>query len=188
VFAAKINEYTTQGIYFSRSRRPLEIHLTLNGRNVPFVNSVKYLGVIFDKKVTRRLHTEMIEAKAFRKFIKIHSLLKSEQLSTNIKFTLNKALIRSKMTSACPTWKLAADKHLLKVQRLQNTVLRTTENFSRRKPVRDLHMAFELPYIYDYITRLCRQQAEVIENATVLNIGQDEPRHRKYKRPKLGSG
>jgi hypothetical protein len=26
-------------------------HLTLNGRDIPFVNSVKYLGVIFDKKV-----------------------------------------------------------------------------------------------------------------------------------------
>jgi hypothetical protein len=34
------------------------------GRNIPFVNSVKYLGVIFDKKVTWRSHIGMIEAKA----------------------------------------------------------------------------------------------------------------------------
>jgi hypothetical protein len=69
----KINEDKTQGIYFSRSRRPPDSHLTrtLNGRNIPFVNSVKYLGVIFDKKVTWRLHIEMIEAKAFRTFIRI---------------------------------------------------------------------------------------------------------------------
>jgi hypothetical protein len=43
-------------------------------------------------------------------------------------------------------------------------------------------------YIYDYITKLCRQQAEVIqnhENVNVRNIGQGEPRHRKYKRLKL---
>jgi hypothetical protein len=25
-------------------------------------------------------------------------------------------------------------------------------------------MAFQIPYIYDYITELCRQQAEVIQN------------------------
>jgi hypothetical protein len=25
-------------------------------------------------------------------------------------------------------------------------------------------MAFNLPYVYDYITKLCRQQAEVIQN------------------------
>jgi hypothetical protein len=33
-------------------------------RNIPFINHVKYLGVIFDKGITRRLHIEMIEAKA----------------------------------------------------------------------------------------------------------------------------
>jgi hypothetical protein len=45
----KINEDKTLWIYFSRSRRPPESHHTLNRRNVPFVNSVKYLGVISDK-------------------------------------------------------------------------------------------------------------------------------------------
>jgi hypothetical protein len=52
-------------------------------------------------------------------------------------------------------------------------------------------MAFKLRYIYGYITKLCRQQAEVIqnhENANVRNIGLGEPRHRKYKRLKLGGG
>jgi hypothetical protein len=46
-------------------------------------------------------------------------------------------------------------------------------------------------YIYDYITKLCRQKAEIIqnnENVNVRNIGQSEPRHRKYKRIKLGGG
>jgi hypothetical protein len=65
----KINEDKTQGIYFSRSRRPPVSHLTLNGRT--FVNSVKYLGVIFDRRVTWRLHIELIEAKAFRTFIRL---------------------------------------------------------------------------------------------------------------------
>jgi hypothetical protein len=40
------------------------------------------------------------------------------------------------------------------------------------------------------MTKLSRQQAEVIqnhENANVRNIGQGEARHRKYKRLKLGS-
>jgi hypothetical protein len=45
----KINEDKTRGIYFSRSRRPSESHLPLHGRNIPFVNSAKYLGVIFNK-------------------------------------------------------------------------------------------------------------------------------------------
>jgi hypothetical protein len=36
----------------------------LNRRNISFVNPVKYLGVIFDKKITWRLHIKIIEAKA----------------------------------------------------------------------------------------------------------------------------
>jgi hypothetical protein len=46
-------EDKTQRIYFSRSRRPPVSHLTLNGRNIPFVNSAKYIGVIFDKRLHR---------------------------------------------------------------------------------------------------------------------------------------
>jgi hypothetical protein len=54
-----------------------------------------------------------------------------------------------------------------------------------------MHMAFQAPYIYYYIMKLCRQQAEVIqnhENANVRDIGKGEARHGKYKRLKLGGG
>jgi hypothetical protein len=61
----------------------------------------------------------------------------------------------------------------------------------RRAPVRDMNKAFNLPYVYDHVTKLRRKQAEVIqnhENEHVRGIGQGEARHRKYKRPKLGGG
>jgi hypothetical protein len=93
------------------------------------------------------------------------------------------------MTYACPAWELAADTYLLKLQRMQNKVLRTIGNFPWCTPVRDLHTAFNLLYVYDYITKLCGQQAEVIqnhENEYVRSIRQGEDRHRKYKRLKLG--
>jgi hypothetical protein len=49
------------------------------------------------------------------------------------------------MTYARPAWDLAADAYILKLLRLQNKVLRTTGNFPRCIPVRDLHTAFNLP-------------------------------------------
>jgi hypothetical protein len=133
----------------------------------------------------------MNKAKAFRTFIRMYSLFESDRLSSNIKSTLHKALIRRIMNYACPTWEFVADNHLLKLQHLQNKVLHTTGNFPRRIPVSVLRMAFKRLYIYDYITKVCRQQAKVIqnnENANVCNIGQDETRHGKYKRLKLGGG
>jgi hypothetical protein len=95
------------------------------------------------------------------------------------------------MTYASPAWEFAVECHLLKLQRMQNKVLRTIGNFPKRTSVRDMHTAFHIPYVYDYITKLCRQQAEVIqnhENEYVHYIGQGEARHRKYKRLKLGGG
>jgi hypothetical protein len=81
------------------------------------------------------------------------------------------------MTYACPAWEFAAETHLLKLQRLQNKVLRTIGKLPRRTLVRGLYMAFQIPYVYDYITKTCRQQAEVIqnhENENVRYIGQGE--------------
>jgi hypothetical protein len=95
------------------------------------------------------------------------------------------------MIYSCPAWEFATDTHLLKLQRLQNKVLRTIGNFPRGTPVHDLHTAFSLPYVYDYTTKLCRQQAEAIqnhENEHVFGIGQGEARDSKYKRLKLGGG
>jgi hypothetical protein len=58
---------------------------------------------------------------------------------------------------------------------------------------RNIHSVLlpQIPYVYDYITKSCRQQAEVIrnhENENIRYIGQGEVRHRKYKRLKLGGG
>jgi hypothetical protein len=69
----KTNEDKTRAIYFTHRNRPPDSLPTLNGWNIPFINSVKYLGVIFDKRMTWRLHMEMIEAKAFRTFIRMYS-------------------------------------------------------------------------------------------------------------------
>jgi hypothetical protein len=103
-----------KGLYVGQSLditsvRLTDAHLTLNGRNVPFISHVKYLGVIFAKRITWRLHIEISEAKAFRRFVRIHSIFKSECLSANIKPIFHKALIRSVMTYAFPAWELAAD-------------------------------------------------------------------------------
>jgi hypothetical protein len=86
--------------------------------------------------------------------------------------------MRSIMTYACPTCELAAGTHLMKLQRLQNSVLRSIGNIDRRTPVRDLHLAFKISYVYDYINKLCRRQAEIIlnhENPIVREIGQGKP-------------
>jgi hypothetical protein len=55
------------------------------------------------------------------------------------------------------------------------------EIFQGVHPVRYLHTAFSLAYVYDYITKLCREQAEVIqnhENEHIRSTGEGEARQK----------
>jgi hypothetical protein len=53
-----------------------------------------------------------------------------------------------------------ADTYLSKLQRLQNKVLRTIGKFSTCTPVRNLHTAFNLLCLYDYITNCAGNKQE----------------------------
>jgi hypothetical protein len=132
--------------------------------------------------MTRRHPIKRTVSKVFRAYVRTYSVFRSGRLSTYIKFTLYKAPVTSVTTYACPTWEYGADAHHLKWQRLQNRVLRVTGILDRCTPVRQLQVVFKIPYVCDYITKLCRTQAEVIlshVNPNVRGIGQREARHRK---------
>jgi hypothetical protein len=53
------------------------------------------------------------------------------------------------MRYACPTREYAADARHLKLHCLQNRALRAIANLDRSSPVRELHVAFKIPYVFD---------------------------------------
>jgi hypothetical protein len=114
---------------------------------------------------------------ALRIFLSIYPILKCELLSVGAELIIYKALIKSVLTYACPALEFAADSHLLKLQRLQNIILHATGNLPRHNPIRDLHRPFKIPYLHEYGTQLCREQANVIcnhDNINIRTIGQGE--------------
>jgi len=144
------NDEKSQAIYYYRRHRTVEAHLALTGGNISFLNHIKYLGVIFDRRITRRIH---IEPKAFRRFIRGYPFFKSERLSANIKLTPHKTLIRSIMTYAYSACEFAAGTCLLKLQRLQNKIHCTTCNFPRCTHVHEMQAVFKILYVYDFFTK-----------------------------------
>jgi hypothetical protein len=143
----------------------------LNRRSIPLVNNVKYLGAISDERMASRLYIERTAVKPLVTY-------RSELFSTNIKCILYKALM-------VYAREYKAEAHLLKLQRLQNRVRRAIGYLDRRTPVRELHLAFKIHYLYDYITKLCRTNHP---NPNVRTIGQGEVMHKKYIRLTLGGG
>jgi hypothetical protein len=92
------------------------------------------------------------------------------------------------MTYACPAWEFVADSHLLKSQRLQNSPPHDWQLIKAHTDPRFMS-GVQIPYVR--ITKICRKQAEVIQNhknVNVRNISQSEAQHRKCKRLKLGGG
>jgi hypothetical protein len=132
----KISEGKTQASYFSRRLRVSEDMLQLNGPNIPFVNNVSALDVTFDRRIAWRHHIGRTVTKASQTYVRTSSLFRSGRLCTSIKLTPYKAL-RSVMTYACPSWEYATDAHILKLQRLQNRVLRAIRNLDTCTPVRN---------------------------------------------------
>jgi hypothetical protein len=74
------------------------------------------------------------------------------------------------MVYAYPAREFAADILLLKLRRLQNKFFRTIGKFPGCTLVCKVHMAFQVPYTYDYATKLSRKQAELIQNHGSANV------------------
>jgi hypothetical protein len=156
----KITEDKTQAIYFSHRLRLVLAHCTLNRWNTPFVNQVRYINVIFDRNITWRIHIQMIEIKVFRIFVRVYFLFRSEWLSAIIKLTLHKALIRSIMTYACPAW--VSVEFEIAMPRKQSSSRQWQVSKVRTGP--RVACCFHNSVRGWFYHKLCRQQAEVIQN------------------------
>jgi hypothetical protein len=73
------------------------------------------------------------------------------------------------MTYACPTWEFSADTHSMKLQRLQNRVLRAIGNLDRRTQVRDLQFGVQ------------NSVRVRLHNQIMQEIGRSYPKSRKSK-------
>jgi hypothetical protein len=84
-------------------------------------------------------------------------------------------MITSIMTQACPTWDYAADNQFLKLQLLENRILRAVRNLYRCTPVRKMYVTLKIHYVCGYITKLCMTQKNVVlkhDHPNVRDTGQ----------------
>ncbi len=92
------------------------------------------------------------------------------------------------MDYACPSWAIAAESHLNKLQVVQNECLRAALCAPRYALIKDMHRDLSLPLLVEHFKKITSQffrKAADSENTLISEVASYEPAPRaKYKRPK----
>lgn len=94
----------------------------IKGKSIQECNNVKYLGILFDKKLILNIHIDTVSCKALKMLGFIQR--NSQDLPTGTFKLLYRALVRSIVEYCCPTWTLEYRTHIVQLERVQNKFLR----------------------------------------------------------------
>lgn len=139
----KLNAGKTQSIFFTRRRAAQHLPrrtITVNGQPTTWDDEVKYLGVLFDKKLKFDKHVNYVAGKVDRSTKALYSLLnRRSKLHIKNKMLVVKCIIRPMFTYASAVWGNCAKSHRKRLQVKQNKLLKMVLNLNPWYPTDDLH-------------------------------------------------
>ena len=155
----KLNTAKTESMLFTKSSKMSKIKeshkISIKDKKLDWKESVKYLGVTLDSKLTFKTNIAENHLKARKAMASIYCLLKkTSTLNLSCKLTLYRSYIRPIMTYACPVFSNCADCHMRRLQVLQNKCLRMVLNAPFRTRISSLHHRSEIPKIKSFVEKL----------------------------------
>lgn len=110
------------------------LKLVLNGTEIPFKDSVTYLGIEFNKLFKFNVHARKVRNKAQKIFNSFLKLFCNKFLPSNTKILLYKTCIRPIISYAFPIWFNISPTIMKELEMLERKILRLCigKNFSRR--------------------------------------------------------
>ena len=182
-----VNQDKTETITFSRKFTNIKTitKLKINDRTIEEKNSVKYLGVTLDRRLSFAPHITQTLTRTYAMLSRLYPLAnRRSKLSTDNKLTLYKTIFRPIMTYACASWNIISDTQCKRLQTTQNKLLRLLTNSDRYTPNAEIHRIAKISMIRDFITETSQkflstkiQQSTMTTNLTDVRI-QDNPTHR----------
>ena len=118
----KLNISKTKYMIISSANARADVNISIDGETLERVREIKYLGVIIDDKLTFKSHIDNIIKKVAKKY-GIMCRLKNE-LTVTSKIQLYKSLISPHLDFCSSILFLANNTQILRLQRLQNKVMR----------------------------------------------------------------
>ncbi|KAL1447273.1 hypothetical protein WDU94_012420 [Cyamophila willieti] len=111
---------------FSLCRSPDPPCIKINDECIPWKEqSVRYLGVWFDRRLTWRDHISKKTSEGYQRLSKLFPILnKKSSIAMKSAILIYKTILLPVVTYGCPVWLPAANSHIKKLQIFQNKVLR----------------------------------------------------------------
>jgi hypothetical protein len=184
-----VNPEKSSALLITRRRVVPVGQIQMFGRDIPWKDQVKYLGVILDKRLTFIPHIKHVEAQTKMVASRLSSLTcRKSKMSIRNKLVLYKSIIRPVMTYASVVWGHASASQLNKLQVIQNRFLRTAFNSPWFVRNNQLHREANLPMLKEFLHEIALrsfEKAKVHENPLVREaVDYDETGPSRYKRPK----
>ena len=156
-----------------RTQIALGSSLKLYNNPIPIVDQAKFLGVIFDKKLSFIPHINTLKLKC-QKALNVLKLLSHCDWGGDKKTLLNlyRSLVHSKLDYGCIIYGSARKSYLKKLDTIHHQGLRLALGAIRTSPVQSLYSEAQEPSLYDrrkklslqYVTKLASNPSNPVYN------------------------
>lgn len=150
-----INVDKTKAIFFTNKRKTCFIpnsNIKLYNSDILWVDTVKYLGLHLDKRLTFKEHVGKIIDKINKTTKILYPFInKKSNLSRDNKLLLMKVIFQPIILYACPVFYNMADSHILKLQTAQNKLLKLMLGLPFYYSTKKLHHQTKITLISDLI-------------------------------------
>lgn len=183
------NDSKTQAILFSKSRL-IQNHqkIKVNNTNINWSNTIRYLGLDFDKKMTWEINLNNRIKKANTQFRILYPLFaKNSKINLMTKVNLYKIMVRPILTFGAPTWCTMTRTRHKKLQVAQNKILRTIVNAPRYTPLRLIHRELNIETIQEFLTKIITSYYKTTDTSTnplITSSHLPSPRPRTHRLPR----
>lgn len=153
----KLNPGKTQAIFFTKRRSPRYLpsrQINAGGVVVPWSDDVKYLGVVYDRKLLFDKHVNNCIAKCNGLVHCLYPLInRRSKLHLNNKMLLYKLIFRATLVYGAPAWKDCAASHRKRIQRMQNKLLKMIFDLDPYFSTDELHRLACIETIEEFIDK-----------------------------------
>lgn len=159
----RANESKSVQITFTMRRQTCP-PVTLNGQELKQADSVKYLGIHLDRRLTWRTHIWSKRKQLNLKLAKLNWLIgRKSRMSLGNKLLIYKSILKPIWTYGIPLWGTARNSNIEILQRYQSKVLRIITGSPWYIPNTTLHRDLAIPTVKEEVCEMSRKYQTRLE-------------------------